>query len=225
MSFKYNSSGLRTKKVVGDKTIEYYYAGDLLVAQYDGRYWIKFIYSASGEAIGFVHNGFDSTGHGYYNTSYYYVKNAQGDILGFYNDFVNIYREYSYDAWGNITGVYNEYGAPVTDTDDIAYLNPLRYRGYYYDDETGLYYLNSRYYNPEWGRFVSADAFADTGQGLNGTNVYAYCLNNPVNFADPNGNKTDDIDMAEGINYIIDVFEFVRSTRGRFSCVEKSDIK
>ena len=94
---------------------------------------------------------------------------------------------YTYDAWGNITGVYDKDGNPITNPDDVAFLNPLRYRSYYYDDETGLYYLNSRYYNPEWGRFISADAFADTGQGVIATNMYAYCGNNPVNRKDPAG--------------------------------------
>ena len=98
---------------------------------------------------------------------------------------------YTYDAWGNITGVYDKDGNPITNPDDVAFLNPLRYRSYYYDDETGLYYLNSRYYNPEWGRFISADAFADTGQGVIATNMYAYCLNNPVNLVDPTGLLSD----------------------------------
>ena len=118
----------------------------------------------------------------------YYVKNAQGDILGFYSMFISIYREYTYDSWGNITGVYNEFGNPVTDTSDVAYLNPLRYRGYYYDDETSLYYLNSRYYNPEWGTFISADdVVSGTGEAVSGYNLYSYCFNNPIMFKDTDG--------------------------------------
>lgn len=183
MSFEYNSSGLRTKKVVGDKTTEYYYSGDLLVAQYDGENWIKFVYAPNGEVVGFSINSDDGT---YYDYCYY-LKNVQGDILGIYSMICTIFREYTYDAWGNITGVYDEYGNPVTHTNDVAYLNPLRYRGYYYDDETGLYYLNSRYYNPEWGRFVSVDAFADTQQNVIGTNAYAYCGNNPTCRSDSYG--------------------------------------
>ena len=187
MSFEYNSSGLRTKKTVGDKTIEYYYAGDLLVAQFDGEYLVNFIYDQKGEAIGFSYSIILANNEIVEGDYCYYVKNAQGDILGFYSMFVKIYRQYSYDAWGNVTGVYDQNGNEITNTNDIAHQNPLRYRGYYYDNETGLYYLRSRYYNPEWGRFISADAFADTGQGLIATNMYAYCLNNPVNYADPTG--------------------------------------
>ena len=186
-SYEYNSSGLRTKKTVGDKTIEYYYSGDLLVAQFDGETLVRFIYSPSGEVIGFTCGMVFSDGEIVDGDYCYYVKNAQGDITGFYSMFLSIYREYTYDAWGNVTGVYDEKGRPVTNPNDSAFLNPLRYRSYYYDDETGLYYLNSRYYNPEWGRFISADAFADTGQGVIATNMYAYCLNNPVNLVDPMG--------------------------------------
>ena len=86
---------------------------------------------------------------------------------------------YTYDAWGNILS--------VSGTSPLTALNPLRYRGYVYDVETGLYYLQSRYYNPTWGRFISADAYISTGQSVLGSNMFAYCLNNPVCYIDPNG--------------------------------------
>ena len=76
----------------------------------------------------------------------------------------------------------------ILPTGTIATLNPLRYRGYVYDPETGLYYLQSRYYNPQWGRFINADGLVSTGQGLLGYNMFAYCNNNPVGFKDFNGN-------------------------------------
>lgn len=75
----------------------------------------------------------------------------------------------------------------VTDTSHIGHRNPIRYRGYYYDIETGLYYLQSRYYDPEVGRFISADEYISTGQGINGNNMFAYCFNNPVNRVDYTG--------------------------------------
>ena len=88
---------------------------------------------------------------------------------------------YTYDAWGS----------PLSTTGSLASTlgeqNPLRYRGYVYDTETGLYYLQSRYYNPAWGRFINADGYASTGQGIIGNNMFAYCGNNPVIRHDPTG--------------------------------------
>ena len=90
--------------------------------------------------------------------------------------------EYTYDAWGN-------YRVPTGSMKDtLGQINPLRYRGYVYDRETRLYYLQSRYYDPEIGRFISADALISTGQGILGNNMFAYCGNNPVNYVDPTGN-------------------------------------
>ena len=82
---------------------------------------------------------------------------------------------------------YDPYGNVLTASGTMAEVNPLRYRGYYYDSESGFYYLQSRYYDPELGRFINADAFASTGQGILGNNMFAYCNNNPVNQSDPNG--------------------------------------
>ena len=111
-------------------------------------------------------------------TEYYYLKNGQEDITHIVDEDGNEVASYKYDAWGNhleVTG------------GDIAEINPYRYRGYRYDSETGLYYLQSRYYNPEWGRFISADGYVSTGQGILGNNMFAYCGNNPVNRVDLNG--------------------------------------
>ena len=86
---------------------------------------------------------------------------------------------YSYDAWGKLLSITGSMAST------LGVQNPLRYRGYVYDQETGLYYLQSRYYNPEIGRFINADALVATGQGLLGNNMFAYCLNNPVSLKDP----------------------------------------
>ena len=90
--------------------------------------------------------------------------------------------KYLYDAWGNCT-ISSE-----TTSYDVANANPIRYRGYYYDDDTGLYYCNARYYSPKWHRFISPDdtAYLDP-KSVNGLNLYCYCNNDPVNFADPSG--------------------------------------
>ena len=110
---------------------------------------------------------------------YYYVYNLQGDVTHIIDASKNIVGTYQYDAWGKILNINN--------LTAIAQANPFRYRGYYYDTESGLYYLNSRYYNAEWGRFINADGYVSTGQGITGYNMYEYCNNNPVMQADYTG--------------------------------------
>ena len=80
-----------------------------------------------------------------------------------------------------------ELGITAAERNIVWTYNPFRYRGYYYDTETGLYYLQSRYYNPQWGRFLNADGYVSTGQGLLGYNMYAYCNKNPIMYTDPAG--------------------------------------
>ena len=125
--------------------------------------------------------------------TFWFEKNLQRDIVAVYNDSGVKLITYKYDAWGNFrTTTHNRSG-----TNAYAAYNPFRYRGYYYDDfygcfdeygmETGFYYLNSRYYNPQWGRFLNADGYISTGSGILGYNMYAYCNNNPVMYVDPDG--------------------------------------
>ncbi len=114
-------------------------------------------------------------------TEYYYLTNVQGDIVALLDESGNFAVQYSYDAWGD----------PLSTTgsmaDTLGSRNSLRYRSYVFDDETGLYYLQSRYYDPEICRFINADTYAATGQGLIGNNMFVYCLNNPANFVDRAG--------------------------------------
>ena len=114
--------------------------------------------------------------------SYYYLRNAQNDIVKLIDSSGSTVVEYCYDSWGK----------PLSTSGSLASTlgkdNPFRYRGYVYDEETGFYYLQSRYYNPEVGRFISADVLLSTGQGVLGHNAYAYCLNDPINSVDGNGN-------------------------------------
>ena len=98
--------------------------------------------------------------------------------------------KYTYDTWGKVLSVTDANGTLITDTNHIGHRNPIRYRGYYYDIETGLYYLQSRYYDPEVGRFISADAFAVLGatpMDVTDKNLFAYCDNNPVMRIDNGG--------------------------------------
>ena len=120
---------------------------------------------------------------------YFYVKNLQGDIINIVDTNGSVVVRYNYDIFGAITAVKNGSNQTITDTTSLAFLNPLRYRGYVYDDETGLYYLQSRYYDPVTGRFLNADIYVDTDSGSPlSTNMFAYCENNTNSRADYNGN-------------------------------------
>ena len=199
--YKYNLDGIRTSKTVGTTTTQYFLDGTKIVSQQDtittGGLNIDnimyFEYGVDGVA-GFYLNGIN----------YYYKKNLQGDIVAIYDNDLNEIVKYNYDAWGNhnikfvnSNGDLVDFDANITYNTDIetnlyvALKNPFRYRGYYYDFETGLYYLNSRYYDPEIGRFINIDdidVIDSIKEFTNGINLYAYCLDNPVNDTDSNGN-------------------------------------
>ena len=133
---------------------------------------MDFVYDESGRPLALLYsaNGTDFT-------TYYYILNLQGDVVKLIGTDGSIAASYTYDAWGNI----------LLSSGTMANINPLRYRGYYYDGETGFYYLQSRYYDPATRRFLNADSLASTGQGFVGTNMFAYCNNNPVMGYDPSG--------------------------------------
>ena len=137
-------------------------------------------YGTDGSLVGFAYNG----------TYYYYGKNIFGDIVDIYAANGTKVAHYVYDAWGNHE-VRNPNGIANTSPSFIGNINPFRYRGYYYDTETGFYYLQSRYYDPATRHFLNADALSYLGAGgeLHGYNLYAYCGNNPVMYYDPFGNS------------------------------------
>ena len=171
LSFAYNESGLRTSKTVNGVAHSYVWQGSKLAADITDTYALYFHYDSPGDVIGFTRtaNGTD--------TEYFYVKNLQGDILKVITATGTEAATYTYDAWGRV----------LASTGDLADVNPIRYRGYYYDTETGLYYLKSRYYDPEVDRFISPDVFASTGQGIFGTNMFTYCKNNSIVLSDRSG--------------------------------------
>ena len=112
----------------------------------------------------------------------------QGDVIGLLNSTGDLVARYVYDAWGQPISITDGKGKDVSgDPSHIANRNPLRYRGYYYDRETGFYYLQSRYYDPVLCRFINADDYASTGQGFLGHNMFAYCNNSPCSYQDPDG--------------------------------------
>ena len=185
-TYSYNADGQRIKKVVGSTTTNYYYNGDILAGMTIGSNKLIFMYDESGSPFGFTYNG----------TAYYYVKNLQGDVEAIANSSGTIVVRYYYDAWGNILDISG------TLADTVGEANPIRYRSYYYDTETGYYYLNSRYYDPELCRFISADGYVSTGQGVLGFNMFVYCLNNPINYIDPSGCAPDNFnDFLDSMRY------------------------
>ena len=115
---------------------------------------------------------------------YYYITNLQGDVIGIVDASGTIKAKYKYNAWGEDIDT-------TAAVSNIETINPLRYRGYYYDSETGLYSLHSRYYDPVVCRFINADEFASTGQGFIGYNMFAYCNNNPVVYVDASGTSSE----------------------------------
>ncbi len=116
--------------------------------------------------------------------------NLQGDVIALLDENYDVVVKYTYDTWGKVLSVTDANSTLITDTNHIGHRNPIRYRGYYYDIETGLYYLQSRYYDPEVGRFISSDAFAVLGatpMDVTDKNLFAYCDNNPVMRIDNGG--------------------------------------
>ena len=169
ISYAYNGDGQRVSKTVNGTTTEYFYNGELLAGQKTGDSILVFMYDNNGDIFGFIDGG----------TEYYYVKNAQNDVTAIASADGTIIANYYYDSWGQIT--------EITGDTAIAELNPIRYRSYYYDSETEWYFLNTRYYSPELCRFINADGYVQTGQGMLDKNMFAYCLNNPVNLLDQTG--------------------------------------
>ena len=186
MTFSYNADGIRTKKSHYNHNdgnmygVTYVLDGTKILSQTylhsisKQTYTVKFFYDKNDAPIAMEYEG----------NYYYYRTNIQGDIEGIYNANGTLVVSYSYDAWGDILSITG------TLASTIGEINPFRYRGYYYDTETGWYYLQSRYYDPTVGRFLNADEpmFVGATGTLVGINFYAYCENNPVMFKDPSGN-------------------------------------
>ena len=199
VDYTYNSDGIRTRKYEYNGNDLYLYDHTYVL---DGSTIVKetIRYSSAfyGDSTTVLEYYYDDSGVAsfrYNGTLYYYVKNLQGDVIGILDNSGAIVVEYIYDAWGNILSVTGSLASTV------GQINPFRYRGYYYDSETGLYYLNSRYYDAEVGRFISADGYASTGQGILGNNMFIYCLNNPSMYVDHTGYDAI-LFMADGIHHV-----------------------
>lgn len=178
IEYKYNENGIRISKKVADKEVKYYLEGKDIIFETYGNNVIYYIRSTMDDLIGFKYN----------DDMYYYEKNSNDDIIGILDSTLSPIVKYTYDSWGKIISITDAQGVDISnDNSHIANINPFRYRSYYYDRESKLYYLNSRYYNPEWGRFLNPDAYISTGQGINSYNMYCYCENNPINKTDADG--------------------------------------
>ena len=176
LSYTYTPDGIRSSKTVNGTKTEYLLNGTQILAQKTGSDVMWFFYDSTGTRIG-VQQG---------NVTAYYMYNLQGDVVGLADAATGkIIAKYLYDAWGKCVSVENADGYT------IGTANPFRYRGYYYDNETGFYYLNSRYYNPEVGRFLNADIFVSTDIiGVLNANMFSYCKSNPVCNIDIDGRYT-----------------------------------
>ncbi len=190
----YDANGMRTGQRIYDedtnevyREYSYVYNGSQLTQMTVDGNTLYFAYDASGVPLAVTYNG----------TTYYYVTNLQGDVIAILDSAGTTVVTYTYDAWGNhLTSRSGTSSMAST----LGRHNPLRYRGYVCDVDTNLYYLQSRYYDPYTGRFMNADAYASTGQGIIGNNMFAYCGNNPANRSDFTGHF-----------FLNDLVEFVRT--------------
>ena len=174
LSFSYNDAGLRTEKTVNGSTRRYIWNSSQLMADVGAADAFYFHYSSGGELIGYTYKTAEA------ETECILVKNQQGDVERVISADGTVLAAYTYDAWGNV----------LTSEGSLATSNPIRYRGYYFDTETSLYYVSSRYYDPEIGRFINSDDIDYLGADGSplSYNLFAYCMNNPVNRFDVNGN-------------------------------------
>ena len=185
--YKYDDNGIRTEKTVNGITTHYLTVDGRITGQYDGTDTLYFRYNADNSPIGFSLNG----------EEYLYLKNIQGDVEEILDKNGNSVVKYAYNEWGKLLSVTGSMAAAV------GRINPIRYRGYYYDGETGYYYLQSRYYNPDICRFINADE-PDTVSAVidkeANANLFAYCKNSPVNLNDSSG-KWSSIYSYWAVNY------------------------
>ena len=186
ISYGYDSGSVRTTKTVNGVKYTYAYLNGQLM--YETRGDAKFYYSY--DANGILYNVRYTLTDGGTEYSYYYTHNSRGDIIGIYNGAGELKAHYEYDAWGNVISITDNNGNAITNPNHIGNLNPFRYRGYYQDTETGLYYLMSRYYDAVTHRFINADGYFQSGGSILDANTFAYCKNNPIMYMDKYGDKS-----------------------------------
>ena len=182
--FEYNADGIRTNKTGGGVTTEYVLNGSQVMRQIIDNgtttYVADYLYHENGTPMAFAFYEVGGT-----PVYYFYETNIQGDIIAIYDENGAKVVGFRYNAWGSFN---TDKSNTTICTDLFLRASLFRYRSYIYDYETNFYYLQSRYYDPEVGRFINADnQISDVGSDALGYNLYAYCTNNPVNLTDPNG--------------------------------------
>ena len=185
VTYKYDADGLRTQKTVNGVQYDYYYNNGRLMYEKCGTdYELFYRYDVDGRLFQVVRNRLSDN----YKYYHYIITNSFGDVLQIRDGNGNILAKYNYDNWGKLLSITNSSGTAFAEN-TYPYHMSVRYRGYVYDHETGLYYLQSRYYDPETGRFLNADDMDYIGYSGEDVsyNLFAYCENNPVNNSDPSG--------------------------------------
>ena len=173
-------NGVRSRKTVGGVAHDYVTQNGRVIQERYGTTVLQFVYGTDGNPYAMRY----SQDSGSTWQTFYYILNLQGDVVKLVDSTGAVCAEYSYDAWGKCLSQTTAASCAVA---NLADKNPIRYRGYYYDTETGWYYLRARYYDPIVKRFINADSLATNGQGYAGYNMFAYCINNPVRYHDPTG--------------------------------------
>ena len=186
ITYTYMADGQRRTKTVNGVTTTYHYNNGMLLSETTGDETLRYYYDSTGKVSSIAYKKGEGE-----ETSYFFARNVQGDIIAVYrNSDSALIGTYEYDLWGKPVSIKEAQSG--IDTDGILTKNPFRYRGYYYDSETGFYYLFKRYYDTEIRRWISPEPNVytggfDTGAGLTGYNVYVYCANNPIMYKDETG--------------------------------------
>ena len=186
IKYTYDADGLRGSKTIGSAKTTYHYVGGQLLYEDRNGTDIYYYYDSNGVISAIRYSLSDGS-----TKTMFVSTNALGDVIGLYGASGNQLVKYEYDAWGKVISETDANGNALTGTGaTFNEINPFRYRGYYYDSETGLYYLQSRYYDPEVGRFVNSDAcnlIVVAPTLMTDKNYYTYCDNNPICRKDPTG--------------------------------------